>query len=290
MVTTDVSDLERFFTKMHRGDPNLGVEINREKTCSSIQLEIRKDDDGDDTDTQTIQACATCYFPWCGMLFDTATGQVRNDYSRFVEIQGRDSLTVQRVRQEGVHLLGQMKLFVRPRCLPILFDPFINTLTTQVVNFYQMMVFAAVKTAEYLKSMSPTTTNHLGSSKSAVLSNVPFLMGGIQTTIDFAYSLIESRLRKAFREMNAPEPGFRGLLKADMAVWLGWRAFYDTFRQLPGRDFQHLAVHHLRGKAHGSAAAWHSSSNVRNNKSQAFWEATVVSALRDMALPTLIDV
>jgi len=282
MVTTDLSKLQRFFATMHRGDPALGVTINQDKTCSSVKVEILSEND--DTEKTTIPSFSCRLFPWCGMLFDPSTGEVRNDYSRFAAILGRDSLTVQLVSQEGVHLLRQMKLFIRPRCLPILFDPSINTLPTQGINFYQLVLFAAVKTAEYLASINSSTHRTSDGRNRCACPNAHFLTGGIETTIKHAHSLIQGRLQKAHKEMLEAEHQLRNLLKSEMALWLGWQAFYDVFRQL--QDLRGLAKQYLRPLADASFEK----SMEADGDRRGFWRRTVSIALRDFDLPTLIDV
>lgn len=283
MVTTDLSKLQCFFAKMHHGDPALGVTINQEKTCSSITVEILTVDD--DTEVKIIPSSSCRLFPWCGMLFDSSTGEVRNDYSRFAAIKGRDSLTVQLVSQEGDHLLRQMKLFVRPRCLPILFDPSINSLPTQVTNFYQLLLFAAVKTAEYLSSIASSTHRRNDGKNRCAFPNNRFLTSGIETTIKHSHSLIQGRLRKSYKEMHVEEHQLRNLLKFEMALWLGWQAFHDVFRQLH-QDLRGLAKQHLLPLADASFDR----STEADGDRRDLWKRTVSLALRDFDLPTLIDV
>lgn len=277
LVTTELVDLERFFLTMHRGDARLGVEINKDKTNSSADLKIPVDDGS--TDEIGIKArVESDFFSWCGMLFDTITGEVRIDYNRFVDGRGGDDLTVERVSHEGEQLLVQMKRFVRPRCIPILFDPFINTLTVQVVNFYQMMVYSAVKTVEYLRSLG----NELAP-RTPLLSNPHFLVCGIESTIDFGYNLIKGRLKMGLHGMSVGS-STDGLLKPAIAIWLGWRAYYDVFRQLPNGGFQLLANTVLVTRIRQKHA------NKADTTLYQGLEQTILSAYDDIQLSKLIEI
>jgi Telomerase ribonucleoprotein complex - RNA binding domain len=270
LVTTDIDDLRNFFETMHRGDTDLGVTINQDKTRSSIPINIVLDDDSvigksrKSFDILPINQMVSSgsYFSWCGMMFDTHTGEVRIDYSRFVDGKGGDSLTVDRVSHEGDHLLLQMKQFVRPRCLPILYDPMINTMPGRVFNFYQMMVYAAVKTSEYLKSLQnecPPSSSVFHGRKNVVMSNIPFLIKCIDDTVQFGSELIQLRVRTTLKSKEASDlsitstelkelPPTAPFLPLTLTTWLGWRSFYDVFRGT--KDFQPFAEAILSHRVH----------------------------------------
>lgn len=285
MVTTDASQLQCFFAVMHRGDPGLGVTINHEKTCSSVTLEIPSE--GDVPQTNTIPCTPGRFFPWCGMLLDSSTGEVRNDYTRFEKIKGKDGLTVQRVKQEGIHLLQQLKLFVKPRCLPVLFDPSINALSTQIVNFYQLFIFAAVKTAEYLRSLScaPRVRLRHGQKMCASCPNAPFILRGIEATISYAHAMVQVQLRKVYEEMDESMVPLHNLLTRHQALWLGWQAFNDVFVKLSQSDLYELAVRHFQHLASSSFENCMTGESSRRR----FWTSIVASALEDMKLTSLIE-
>jgi telomerase reverse transcriptase len=162
------------------------------------------------------------------MLFDTRTGEVFVDYKRFIGGQIRDSLTVHRTGTEGKMLGFRMQNFVRPRCLPILFDSSINSKNTIVTNYYQMMLLAAVKTAEYLRESGLSST-----------SNAKFLVGRIDAMSLYASKQIRSNLKKYCPDAN------RNKLILDRATtsWLCWRAFQDVFRHLSGFNDLNERIH-----------------------------------------------
>eukprot|EP00536_Pseudo-nitzschia_multiseries_P010319 jgi/Psemu1/307185/fgenesh1_kg.309_\ len=56
---------------------------------------------------------------------------------------------------------NRIRTFVHPRCLPILYDSSINSFETAAFNFYQMMLFAACKTAEYMRGHTVCNTDHI---------------------------------------------------------------------------------------------------------------------------------
>ena len=230
-IGTSKMSMKNFLQKMYEGKPELGAQINREKTIVSTSVGLQLKTEGGDVTTIEIP-CSTqqdnnqkTLFPWCGMLFDTETGEVSIDYTRFFGGKIRDSLTVDRDGTEGRMLRFRMEGFVRPRCMPILFDSFINSRKMVVTNFYQMILFAAAKTAEYLRSSSMFTSPS---------SNIRFFLGCVDAVATFSVQQIMSNMQK-----HRPKAlRARLILDSEMASWLCWQGFHDVFIHL--HDFSHL--------------------------------------------------
>lgn len=211
LVTTDQTKLRTFLGTMSVGEPALGVSINKEKTRVSVKVSLANTD-GSTSDLEVDSTTAKVgLFPWCGMLFDVCTGEVRVDYSRFSDGKGGNNLNVDRTNNPGERFATHMKNFVRPRCLPVLFDSLINSFDTQVINFCQLSAFAAVRTAEYLQASQMILT---------LLNNSSFLLDTIQSTLLYAFNVISVRLKQAEAKFD---------LKRSVAEWLGWKAFLHVF-------------------------------------------------------------
>ena len=229
-ITTKKQELEDFIRKMNKGKPELGAKINKEKTVLSIPLDsLEVASEGIPGNTGRNDDPDNCYgrkvrmFPWCGMLFDIGTGEVRVDYSRFGNNRARDSLTVDRAGDDGLQLQTRMIGFVRPRCQPILFDSSINSFRVVVTNYYQMMLFGAIKTLEYLKSSDLVFSNTTSTS---------FFMRCVGKVSHVALGLIRSALKRASPDaVEGGSSGSKFCLSTDTATWLCWRAFDDIFRQ-----------------------------------------------------------
>ena len=211
LVSTNGDNVQSFLTTMYKGDPALGVQINKDKTKVNSHVSVNDEGKTEDLQPTVIDGgVAWTYFAWCGMLFNCSTGEVRIDYSRFLDSNAGSSLTVDRTRSTGEQLPVQMKMFVRPRCIPILFDSLINSRGNQMVNFYQLMVLGAVKTVEYLQSSDAGST---------LCMNLPFLLSSIESTSIYAFNLTSQRLR---------QHGGRFGLCRQLATRLGWTAFYHV--------------------------------------------------------------
>ena len=229
-ISTEKNSVTNFLQRMYEGKPELGVRINREKTLVSTAIELELNGDNEEASTLLLNPQRIYHkrnvFAWCGMLFNTSTGEVFMDYERFSGGKIRDNLTVDRCGTEGRMLRFRMEGFVRPRCLPILFDSTINRKKTIVMNYYQIMLFSACKTAEHLRSSNFQTTS---------TSNLKFFFRCIAGLSSFAARQVRSNLKKHCPVVSRD----RFVLNKIDTSWLCWRAFHDVFCHLS--DFEDLA-------------------------------------------------
>jgi telomerase reverse transcriptase len=217
-VGTHPTQLVDFLVAMLRGDANLGVQVNHDKTRVSTTVQVHL---SNEISKVLVPQNGTRYkFPWCGMVFHVRTGEVMVDYSRFYADKSGNSISIDRRRGPGQELLIQLKSFVRPRCIPILYDPSINRLCTQQMNFCQMMAFAAIKMIVYLEARSFSVDKEN--------DNIAFVVTCIESTISYAGTLIRSRLDAANAQW--------GMGRTHQIMYLGWKAFRSvlvTFGKAP---------------------------------------------------------
>ncbi|CAJ1969524.1 unnamed protein product [Cylindrotheca closterium] len=206
-ISTESDFIHEFVDRMDKGNEALGVKVNKGKTLVSHLAEAR----------MTHSIFGDSLFPWCGMLFDTMTGEVSMDYTRFHGGIARDSLTVRREGNEGSGLRSKVKSFILPRCIPILFDSAINSFEKVVANFYQTMLYGAIKMAEYLRS-----------SQLMQSSNPEFLLKLIDDAADYALSEIKTNLKR--QQQSGRSCNFA--LKKKTVCWITWRGFHDIFSLL----------------------------------------------------------
>ena len=236
-ISTSRESVSNFLHRMWEGRPELGAVINRDKVQANTSLDIeevhsiQKERDWQTRDllgaiSIPVKSSATAssnLFPWCGMLFDADTGEVSVDYSRFPNDIAKDSLTVDRSGSEGQMFLFRMKTYVRPRCIPLLYDSSINSKTTIISNFFHMMLFAALKTGEYLKSSS-----FIICGQEERLSNLPYILASIDTASLYAQSLIGNSLRSQCPNKSRN----KSILTNVEAMWLSWNAFHMMFKHM----------------------------------------------------------
>jgi len=213
--------LKNFLDKMTVGDKYLGIEINDEKTrttaaSSKLSQQCVLKIDGDD------------FFQWCGLLFNIKTLEVRVDYGRFAGSNASQTLTINRVKNEGYNFMKCMRFFVKPRCIPILFDSRINSESTIMINYHQMMTMAAIKSLHYIHQGLDITN----------LSNERFISDSIKYVIHYAYNLIHSRLRSSSNDVIKHEhPRYLNFLAFHDALWLGLHAFETVYKDSKHAQF-----------------------------------------------------
>lgn len=216
LITTDKAMHQSFLQTMYKGKPDLGVTINTSKIVSNFEVTV----DSEDGTTHVIKDSTPEWnnlFPWCGMLFNTRKCEVMIDYYRMAGGQATKSLTVSRSEDPGAQLRKLMKMFVRPRCLPVLFDPSLNSSTTVETNFFDLCVVCAIKTEECLKSSDMMKT---------VTKNVAFIIFSIDDVIFYALRVIRNHLTSS----ESP-PADKSHLNTHLALSLGWKAFRAAFQK-----------------------------------------------------------
>ena len=177
---------------MLTGNPNLGVNINEAKSRVSHDTQIYNA-----TSTkfprqnyQTLKSNLVTkvndtYFPWCGLLINTRSCTVHVDYIRFIGTTASNSLTIDRVGNEGIRLQCRMRSFIRPRCQPIFYDTNINKESDVQMNFYQAIAFSAIKSINYI----------IEGMDGGVHQNHRYVFSSMIDVIHYAFRLIHSRLR-----------------------------------------------------------------------------------------------
>jgi hypothetical protein len=231
-ISTKKENIQWYMSRTYQGVPALGAEVNLDKSSVSDEMTVLwMTATGDVSTSRLPNGCSrdptgTSLFSWCGLLFNTNNGGVSMDYRRFHGEKPLESLTVDCAGEEGRCIKYRMQCFVFPRCLPILFDSFINSFDNIVINFLQMMLFAAVKTAEYLRSLALMTSN--------MTQNVDYILNCIEGLPVFAIRNISTKARYS----NASPRDFKFELCQSLATWLTWKAFASVFTDL--HDFDTL--------------------------------------------------
>eukprot|EP00978_Attheya_sp_CCMP212_P023396 scaffold71588_cov47-Attheya_sp.AAC.2 len=219
LITSDHGTSLRFVEKMNKGIPKLGIKINDDKTRVNYNLPDYFELSGG---TANNTHCDGPYFSWCGLLIDVDTCEVRLDYSRFANTKALDAMTIDRSGNEGKQFGLRIKSFIRPRCMPIMYDERINSIETMHTNFYQAILLCAIKTRHYITSGLVDGCRR----------NPSFIASSIMNLISYAYTLIVSRVKNASLQGNGKvcvgqkEHPF----KRHTALWLGYHGFEYVFQ------------------------------------------------------------
>jgi telomerase reverse transcriptase len=92
-------------------------------------------------------------FPWCGLLLDTRTLQVKSDYNRLHGVRISDTLTIETSINPWFSLRMKLFHFLKPKTQAALIDTNLNTRFVAALNVYQNFIVCAMKTWSHLKQL-----------------------------------------------------------------------------------------------------------------------------------------
>lgn len=83
--------------------------------------------------------------PWCGLLLDTGSLELRGDYRRLFGSALSDGLTHESAAPGGMRLAARLQQYARPKLIPLLLDASVNSRATVALNVYQAMLVVGMK-------------------------------------------------------------------------------------------------------------------------------------------------
>ncbi|OLL26842.1 Telomerase reverse transcriptase [Neolecta irregularis DAH-3] len=143
-------------------------------------------------------------FPYCGNILNTETLDVRQDYSRYDGVHIKDTLTVEYNKNPGTAILSKIFNSMRLKGNAMFFDEEFNSRYTVLVNIFQNLILAAMRTHAYI-SFSPKP---LGEYIKFVVSQI----------LDFQCTIIRGLARNC--KCSITNEGIK---------WLGYHAFLYVF-------------------------------------------------------------
>ncbi|GMH42417.1 hypothetical protein BSKO_10336 [Bryopsis sp. KO-2023] len=182
--------------------------VNPEK--SKLNFDATVDGKHFSTNTRTSQDGAS-FVPWCGLLINSDTLELQGDFSRYIGVKMKSTLSVPLWRSNpGRRLLTRLCMHVRIKCHPLLLDSTINSPTTVRVNIYQMLLLCAIKFHCYVASLP-------------VLPRASMLMSCIHCTIKYLIHLIKHRMTRAQKALGGSST--LQTCSQGHTQWLGLKAF-----------------------------------------------------------------
>ena len=216
-ITPCPEDAAAFAGKMLAGFPEYGVKINPRKTGMNFDVEWG----GKTLRRNQVSAGGGSYVAWCGLLLDSATLDVHNDFRKLQDSGIRDTMNIPVDRRPMKKLGERLRFYLWAKSSPLLFDGTINSGETVRLNFYQLFFYTALKGACFV--------HHVGLGDSA---------GTVAEAVDAAISWLVAESRK-MKGCSTPPSQIQ---------WLGLRAFIRVFSQgrAEGRAVLQLLDEELR--------------------------------------------
>ncbi|XP_013361352.1 PREDICTED: telomerase reverse transcriptase [Chinchilla lanigera] len=207
LVTPHLAQAKAFLGALVRGVPEYGCMLNLQKTLVNFSME-----DGGLGGPTPLQLPAHCLFPWCGLLLDTRTLEVRCDYTSYARTSIRASLTFDHGVRAGWNMRRKLLAVLRLKCHGLFLDLQVNSLRTVLINVYKIFLLQAYRFHACVLQLP---------FHQPVSKNPAFFLGIISDSASCCYSLLKAK--------NAGLPlgakGATGLFPAEAAQWLCHQAF-----------------------------------------------------------------
>ena len=146
-VTENFSRAKHFLNSLLDGIAEYGVKINPTKTKINFDhLERNLEKNAEYRD-----GCE--FIPWCGLLFDTQTLEVRADYSKYLNVSFRETINLPSSHLAWKYLSNKTRSYLNHKLCALLYDPRVNSRRTIETNMYQALLLCAVKTTCYVRAV-----------------------------------------------------------------------------------------------------------------------------------------
>eukprot|EP00850_Spirogloea_muscicola_P002133 SM000008S22222 [mRNA] locus=s8:563663:569830:+ [translate_table: standard] len=214
-VSTSAAKAASYVKLMHGGFEDYGCRANQGKTRVSFPLYVGAKPI---PTKEYVDGTGERFIPWSGLLINCASLEVQADYTRYCGDHISSSINVSCGRFQGLAMAAKLRLYLRPKCHPLFYDPAINSPATVRLNIYQAFILCAMKFHAYMHSMIV-----------GVAKNPNFFFTAILQAIRYMHALVQNRLRLA-----AVAAG-QGAVSDTHVEILGCRAFYRVLKRKQAR-------------------------------------------------------
>ncbi|XP_076972917.1 telomerase reverse transcriptase [Tamandua tetradactyla] len=207
LVTPHLAQAKAFLRTLAGGVPGYGCVMNSHKTVVNFPV-------GDEVPGASafLQLPAHCLFPWCGLLLDTRTLEVRCDYSGYARTCIRASLASTRGPQAGRGMRRKLLALLRLKCHGLFLDLRVNGLQTVYINVYKTLLLQAYRFHACVLQLP---------FDQGVRRNPLFFLRIISDMASRCYSILKAK--NAGVTLGAG--GALGLFPVEAAHWLCYHAF-----------------------------------------------------------------
>lgn len=223
LVTPQKSTAFRFLNKMLNGIPLYNCSIQPEKTLINFAYDHK-------TYGKLPQILETEMLPWCGLLIDTKSLNIKRDYSRFSGLGISDILTVNLTPQMAANLCHKILKCINPKCLAIFVDKKINSITTIACNVFNLFYLAAYRFHVFILRLI---------TKQQTLDSAQFFFRIIHYIADQFFKLVKTKMKQINSVQSYP------LSKCENK-WLCFMAFFIKVSQYQS---QYVTLHSMLKKA-----------------------------------------
>ncbi|KAM5260059.1 telomerase reverse transcriptase isoform 2-T2 [Hipposideros larvatus] len=207
LVTPHLTHAKAFLRTLVRGVPEYGCVANLRKTVVNFPVE-----NGAPGGEGPLQLPAHCLFPWCGLLLDTRTLEVRCDYSSYARTSIRASLAFSRGFKAGRSMRRKLFKVLRLKCHSLFLDLQVNSLQMVCTNVHKIFLLQAYRFHACVLQLP---------FNQQVRKNPAFFLRVISDTASRCYALLKAK--NAGMLLGAK--GAAGPFPSEAVRWLCLRAF-----------------------------------------------------------------
>ncbi|XP_061838312.2 telomerase reverse transcriptase isoform X1 [Nerophis lumbriciformis] len=136
LITPDLQEAHNFLKLFLAGVPEYGLVINPQKVLVNFPPVSL-------ANIRTLPSKSL--FPWCGLLLDTHSLNVHNDYSSYAGLSLRYSLTLGSVHSAGEQMRRKMMMVLRLKFHALFLDLETNSLQAVYKNIYMLVLLHAFR-------------------------------------------------------------------------------------------------------------------------------------------------
>ncbi|XP_021114239.1 telomerase reverse transcriptase isoform X3 [Heterocephalus glaber] len=207
LVTPHLAQARAFLGTLVRGIPEYGCTLNLQKTLVNFPVE-----DGVLGGPAPLQLPTHCLFPWCGLLLDTRTLEVRCNYASYARTSIRASLTFDRGIRAGWSMRRKLLAILRLKCHGLFLDLQVNSLRTVLINIYKIFLLQAYRFHACVLQLP---------FHQPVRKNAPFFLRIISDSASRCYSILKAKNAG----VSLGTKGATGPFPSEAARWLCHQAF-----------------------------------------------------------------
>nr|XP_046217316.1 telomerase reverse transcriptase isoform X2 [Oncorhynchus gorbuscha] len=140
LITPDLSQAQTFLKTLVAGVPQYGCVVNPQKVAVNFPL-----GEGGSCPAGVRLLPLHCLFPWCGLLLNTHTLDVHNNYASYAGLSLRYSLTLGSAHCAGQQMKRKLMSILRFKCHALFLDLKTNSLEAVYSNIYKLVLLHAFR-------------------------------------------------------------------------------------------------------------------------------------------------